>query len=151
LLISQQKTSGSYLQLSPAAPDTPVKSIGSPLQNIGTFALAILKQPDKTRGGKFVAAYVEETTTGKLLKDWSEVTGKKATYIQTSLEDFSNVWPMWGIEMGVMMKMWDEIKDKSWTGEGDILTKEDLGIAGEKFVGVKGAYGEMDWSSLLQA
>ena len=84
-----------------------------------------------------------------MLNDWSEVTGKKSTYVQTSLEDFSSIWPMWGLEMGVMMKMWDEVKEKSWSGEEGILTKDDLGLTGTDFVGVKGALKEMDWSALL--
>lgn len=149
LLKTPQKTSGSYIQLSPAAPSTPIKSIGSPSANIGTFALAIFNQPAKTLNGKFVAAYVEETTAGQMLKNWSEVTGKKATYAQVSLEDFNAVWPMWGMEMGVMMKMWDEVKEKSWSGEEGILTKEDLGLNGVDFVGAKAVMKKMDWNALL--
>ena len=91
MLRMSQKTSGSYVQLSPAAPDIPVKSIGSPSANVDTFVVAIFNQPKKTLGGKFVAAYVEETTTGQMLNDWSEVTGKKSTYVQTSLEAFSSI------------------------------------------------------------
>ena len=69
------------LQLSPAAPTTPIKTIGSPLANIGIFALAIFKQPQKTLLGKFVVASVEETTTGAMLKDWAAVTAKRAVYV----------------------------------------------------------------------
>jgi hypothetical protein len=75
------------------------------------------------------------------------VTGKKTAYVQTSLEEFSALWPMWGLEMGLMMKVWGDVREGSWSGE-ELLTKEDLGIEGEKFVGVKGAYEEMDWSAL---
>jgi hypothetical protein len=89
--------------------------------------LPILKQPQKTLPGKFVVAYNEETTTGKLLQDWSEVTGKKAAYVQTSLEDFSEIWPGWGMEMGIMMKMWNEPRERSWPTEG-VLNKGDLGL-----------------------
>ncbi|POR34991.1 NmrA-like family domain-containing protein 1 [Tolypocladium paradoxum] len=143
------KTSGSYIQLSPASPTTPILSIGSPLGNIGAFALAILKQPHKTLPGKFVCAYVEETTTGDMLQDWAEATGRRAVYVQTSLDDFSNVWPVWGLEMGVMMKMWDELKERSWSGEEGILTRDDLGLSAAKFVGFKEAQAEMDWDALL--
>jgi len=146
------KTSGSYIQLPPAGPDTPpLLSIGSPSKNIGVFALAILRQPGKTLPGKFVLAHVEETTTGQMLRDCSEVTGKTSHYVQTSLEHFSDLWPMWGTEMGIMMKMWDEVKDKAWSGEPGLLTKDDLGISVEKLglVGNKGAMAEMDWKALL--
>jgi len=75
------------------------------------------------------------------------VTGKKTAYVQTSLEDFSALWPGWGLEMGVMMKVWSDVRERSWSGE-ELLTKEDLGIEGEKFVGIKAAYEEIDWSAL---
>ena len=142
------KTSGAYLQLSPAAPDTPVWSIGDPWISIGTFALAALKQPRLTRG-KFVMAHVEETTTGQLLKDWSEVTGKPTHYVQTSLEEFSALWPMWGEEIGSMMAAWNELRDKSWSGEEGVLTGKDLGLSGKTYPGVKAAYARMDWEKLL--
>lgn len=124
-------------------------TIGNTLDNIGTFAMAIFKQPEKTLPGRFVLAYAEVSTTSQLLKDWSEVTGKPSAYVQTSLEDFSNVWPKWGLEMGLMMKMWDELRDKTWAGEEGILTKNDLGLDNVKFVGAKGAYAKMDWKGLL--
>ncbi|KND89128.1 NmrA-like family domain-containing protein 1 [Tolypocladium ophioglossoides CBS 100239] len=143
------KSSGSYIQLSPGSPSTPILSIGSPLGNIGPFALAILRQPHKTLPGRFVLAHVEETTNGKMLQDWAEVTNKRAVFVQTSLDDFSNVWPIWGLEMGAMMEMWDELKERTWSGEDGILTKDDLGVSTENLVGFKGAVAEMDWKALL--
>jgi NmrA-like family len=143
------KTSGQYVQLSTAAPDTPVSGIGDVTVNVGIFTSAILRQPELTLPGRFVKAAVEESTTGQILKDWSEVTGKPAVYVQTSLEAFNSVWPGWGQEMGVMMAAWDELRERSWSGEDGILTKEDLGIAGEKFVGSKEVYATMDWKALL--
>ena len=151
MLTLRQKTSGSYIQLSPASPSTPVKTIGSPSANIGKFALAIFQHPGKTLGGKFVTAYVEETTTGQMLKDFSDVTGKKATYVQVALEEFSEIWGGgWGQEMGSMMEMWGQIKERAWSGEEGILTKDDLGLAEADFAGGhKGAVKEMDWNALL--
>jgi hypothetical protein len=137
------------MQLSPADPTTPTKSIGNPQRNIGIFVLSILNLPDKTLPGRFVIAHTEETTTGQMLKDWSEVTGKRSVYVKTNLEDFSEVWPMWGEEMGIMMKMWDELKDQSWSGEPEILNKDDLGISAEKLGGFKEALAEMNWDALL--
>ena len=144
------KTSGAYLQLSPARADTPVYSIGDPFVNIGIFGHAILAQPERTLG-KFVWAYVEVTTTGGMLKMWSEITGKPAHYVQTtSLDEYSDVWPGWGREMGVMLAMWNEARDKSWSGEEGILTGDDLGLKNHAgFVDTKAALANMDWSKLL--
>ncbi|EXJ74675.1 uncharacterized protein A1O5_01368 [Cladophialophora psammophila CBS 110553] len=145
------KTANAYIQLSPARPDTPIKAIGDPHKNIGVFALAILKQPHLTLRpqGRFVLAHSEETTAGKLLSDWSEVTGKPSKYVQTSLEDFSAVWPGFGMEMGIMMAMWSEVRDRSWSGEEGLLTREELGIKESDLTSVKDGYSVMDWKALL--
>ena len=84
-----------------------------------------------------------------MLKDFSEVTGKRSVYVKTTLDDFSNVWPMWALEMGLMMVMWDEVKEKSWSGEPGVLTRDDLGISAENLVSTKKALAEMDWNALL--
>jgi hypothetical protein len=125
--------------------------LGHPPTNIGVFAYAILKHPEKTLRpqGRFVMAYNEITTTGKLLSDWSEVTGKPSKYVVTSLEDFANIWPGFGQEMGMMMAMWNELKEEAWAGEEGILTGEDLGIKLEDLATVKDAYKAMDWDALL--
>ncbi|KIX94169.1 uncharacterized protein Z520_10195 [Fonsecaea multimorphosa CBS 102226] len=145
------KTANTYIQLSPARPDTPIKAIGDPHKNIGIFALSILRQPNLTLRpqGRFVLAHSEDTTTGKLLSDWTAVTGNPSKYVQTSLEDFSNVWPGFGLEMGIMMAMWNELKDRSWSGEEGLLTWEELGIKQSELASVKDAYRTMDWEALL--
>ena len=84
-----------------------------------------------------------------MLQTWSKATGKPSVYTQVaSLEEFDNVWPMWGHEMGVMMKFWEEVGDKSWSGE-DFLTKKELGIEGEKFTNIEETFKGMDWDSIL--
>ncbi|OQV00614.1 hypothetical protein CLAIMM_06090 [Cladophialophora immunda] len=120
------KTANAYVQLSPARPDTPIKQSATRTRTLG-----------------------EDTTTGKLLSDWSEVTGKPSTYVQTSLDDFSAVWPGFGLEMGIMMAMWSELRDESWSGEEGLLTREELGIKQSDLTTVKNAYNVMNWEALL--
>jgi len=140
------------VQLSPAASDVPIKAIGNPIVNIGIFALAVLKKPEVTLPGRYVFAANEESTTGKLLQDWSEATGKPAHYVKTaSLEEYARIFPGgWGYEMGSMMVMWEELGDKSWSGEEPLVTIDDLGLRGHpELTTVKDAYKAMDWSALL--
>lgn len=92
---------------------------------------------------------MEDTTTGQMLEDWAALMGKRAVYVQTPLEHFSEIWPGLGLEMGAMMEMWDKLGDKSWSGEDNMLTKEDLGLSDYPFVGLKMAMEEMDWKSIL--
>jgi NmrA-like family len=144
-----QKSSGKYVWLQPTAATTPILTLGDQTANVGPFALAIARQPNLTLPAKYVLASTELLTAGDLLTIWADVTGKKAEYVEISLEDFDRLWPQWGQEMGIMLKFWEEAGDKSWSVEGEkLLTKEDLGIDATKLVGIKEALASFDWSDL---
>ena len=143
---TKQKTAHQYVQLQPVSRDVPILSIGDITKNLGKFTSAILAQPQLTRG-KFVLAYVETIPIAKILEIWSEVTKKQAVYVQVaSLEEFDNMWPKWGYELGIMMQFWEEYGRESWSGE-QLLTSEDLKIKGA-FVGIREAFENADWSSV---
>lgn len=140
------------MQLSPVSADVPIKAIGDPNVNIGIFALEVLKKPEVTLPGRFVLASNEDTTSGKLLQDWSEATGKASHYAKTStLAEYADIFPGgWGYEMGEMMVMWEELGDRSWSGEEPLVTIDDLGLRGNpQLTTVKDSYKVMDWSALL--
>jgi hypothetical protein len=59
---------------------------------------------------------------------WARAQGKTAQYIQVDEATFNTIWPMWAEETGVMMQYWNEVKDRSWSGESSIFTKEDLNV-----------------------
>jgi len=121
-------TAGKYIELQDAPASTPIRSIGDPKVNIGLFVKAILAQPEKTLGGKYVLAHVEDTNAGEMLQTWARVNNKKAEYVQIDTNTFHNIWPMWAEEMGTMMRLWDWAGlEKSWSGE-DYLTKDDLNV-----------------------
>lgn len=85
-----------------------------------------------------------------MLQIWGQATGKETVYVKiSSLDDFDRVWPMWGREMGVMMAFWDETREKSWSGEDGIVTREQLGLASEKLVGLKQAFEGIDWATVV--
>jgi hypothetical protein len=135
--------------LQPTSPTTLIFSVGDQTANVGPFTLAIAKQPNLTLPGKYVLATTDLMTAGDLLNTWTEVTGKPAEYVEISLEDFDRLWPLWGREMGIMLKFWEEAGEKSWSVEGEkLLTREDLGIEGTKLVGIKEALASFDWSDL---
>ena len=140
------KSVGKYLQLSTTGPDVPIKSIGDVSKNIGFFTSAILAKPELTHG-RFVLASTAETTVGGLLESWSKVTGNASALVQVSLEDFSSLWPQWGLEIGLMMKLWEYLGDKSWSGE-EVLTAKELGIEKAQFISVEETIRGMDWNAL---
>lgn len=140
-------TSGKYLQIGPAPSSTPILSIGDARSNVGVFTNAILSQPALTYK-RYVLASVEESTVGKLFEDWGKKLERQTAYVQVnSVDEYDNVWPAWGREMGVMMAFWGEERNNSWSGQ-DALTRKDLGLESTKFVGIEEAYGKIDWAAL---
>jgi hypothetical protein len=139
------QTSGKYIWIQCTPPSTAISLLGDQNSNVGPFVSAILAQPQKTLG-RFVKASTETLTNGEVLQVWERATGKSAVYVQSTLEEFNTLWPMWGLEMGEMLKMWEALGASSWGGE-EVLTKEDLGITG--LVGLEEAFGKMDWNAIL--
>ena len=123
-------TAGKYIQLQGTPATVPIKTIGDARTNVGVFVKSILAQPDRTLYGRVVLAYAEETTAGDMLQTWARAQGKTAQYIQIDEATFNAIWPMWAEEIGAMMQYWNEVKDRSWSGEPSILTKEDLNVTG---------------------
>lgn len=124
-------TADKYVQLSVVPADVPVKTIGDAKHNIGLFAKAALDQPEKTRNGRVVLAWVEDTTVGDLLKVWGKTHGdKKTEIVEVSEETFNTLWPVEGEEVGGMMKLWEVTRENSWTGPYEIVSKDELGVTG---------------------
>jgi hypothetical protein len=99
--------------------------------------------------GKFVLAKAETFSAGDVLKTWSEAIGKQAEYVKVSLEDFDKMWPVWGMEMGIMLKFWDEARENSWSGEEGIIEARDLGLKESDLVGLKDGFARLDWAAVL--
>jgi hypothetical protein len=131
-------TAGKYIQIQDTPPDVPLITIGDAEANIGLFVKAIIAEPEKTLPGKFVLAHVEETTVGDMLQTWAKAQGKTAQYVQVDEKTFHAIWPMWAEETGIMMQFWDWAREKSWSGEEGILTKNDLNVEG-RLVGLEEA------------
>jgi hypothetical protein len=116
------------IQLGVYGADVPLTTIGDPRVNIGRFVKAVLENPGKTLPGKVVLAAAEETTVGGYLEAWSAFQKKPATYVQIPADVFDTIWPVYGKELRLMHEFWDWAREKSWTGDQPVLTKEDLGL-----------------------
>ncbi|EHK25708.1 uncharacterized protein TRIVIDRAFT_62375 [Trichoderma virens Gv29-8] len=119
---------GQYIQIQVTPSDQPIACIGDTRANFGTFVEAALAQPDKTRGGQTVFAFVERTTLGGLLQIWAEAHHVKATYVQISRDTFFSTWTMEAQEFTLGMEFWDMVREKEWTGKDNFITYSDLGI-----------------------
>jgi hypothetical protein len=119
---------GQYIQIQATPADQPIACIGNTRSNFGAFVEAALAQPEKTRGGQTVFAFVEKTTLGGLLKIWAEAHNVKATYVHIPRDTYFSAWPAEAQEFTLGMEFWDMIRDKEWTGEDSFLSYSDLGI-----------------------
>jgi len=140
------KTSGKYVWLQPTPASTGVAILGDPTTNVGPFVSGILRRPDLTLPGKFVLAKAEDMTQGEILDAWSRATGKPSEYVEISVEAYDRLWPAWGKEMGIMLKMWEDLKENSWGGE-EVVTKEDLEIT-QPLTGMEAWVKSADWAFL---
>jgi hypothetical protein len=137
-----QKTCGKHVQLFPVSEDTPITTVGDPKVNTGIYALAIFNQPQLTIG-KIVLAQSETKTTREIVDLWSQTSGKPAVYIQVSLDHYDILWPKWGREVGIMLQFWEAVREKSWTADEPVLTKDDLSISG--LIGLEEVFSSFKW------
>ena len=134
-------TAGKYVQFATHSPNTPITTIGDVSANVGPFVEAIVAQPGITRNGAIVQASIGETTADALLQTWAKVNDKEALIARTDVDTYNAMWPLWAAEMGVMMRFWDEYKEKSWTAPGKtVLTRKELAIDETRFVQLEEAF-----------
>lgn len=119
-----------YVQFLNVPKSTLVPLAGDVKTNAGLFVKAILQQPEKTLGGKYVSGLVEQWTFEKVLSTF--VSGKQVEplSLQVSNEDYRNLYGIWGEVMGVSHDLLKYTDGKSFDVVGGQLTKDDLGVQG---------------------
>lgn len=119
-----------YIQVQPTPASVQFPLIGDAAVNVGLFVRAIIEQPKKTLGGKFVYGVTDIMTAGEILATWASVHGVEAEYVQVDKETYYSLWPQWGKVMCQNHEYLEWAKQSSFSGEDVILSKEDLGIIG---------------------
>ncbi|KAL2814132.1 hypothetical protein BJX63DRAFT_420923 [Aspergillus granulosus] len=113
------KTANKYIQILPAAPDTPILSLSDARQNVGIFVRAIIKNHPRTTGGTYVLGNVENMTLQEYLETWGKGTGiaveGSTEVVQVSLDKYRTIWPGYGDLMGEMIAFWGELRERSWS------------------------------------
>lgn len=128
----------------PCRSDTPITHIGDHRVNVGIFVQAIIAKPDLTQG-RYVLAEVGTSKNSGVLGEFGKVTGFPVQYLTISVEEYDQLFPNWGQEMGVMLQFWEEAGNKSWSKKGVTpLRKEDLDIAPSSLVGLEATL-RKDW------
>lgn len=143
------KSIGTYVQIQPVPPSTPYALAGDITVNTGVMVKAILSNPSKTLGGKYAFGKVETMSSGDYLQLWAKATGKRAHYLQVSMEEFERLFADgWGRELGLMLQLAELRGEQAWSGQGELVTAADLGVQGE-LVTPENALMATDWTSLL--
>lgn len=119
-----------YIQVQPTPASVQFPMIGDATINIGLFVRAIIEQPKKTLGGKFVNGITDIMTAGEMLATWASVRGVEVEYVQIDKATYYSLWPQWGKAMNNMHEYLEWAKHRSFSGEDGILSMEDLGIVG---------------------
>lgn len=107
---------------------------------MGLYVAAILKKPQVSTPAKVALVQSECISIAEMLAVWSEVTGRRATFLQCSVEEYEQLWGVYGKEIGVMFRLFDSLENAEWSAkhEGELISAKDLGIEG-KLIGLKEA------------
>ena len=128
---------GKWIWMQPSRADALLPVSGDVSVNLGVFAVAALKHPERTHG-KYIDVRTDLLTFTDILKVWSEVTGKDAEYVPIAPETFSKLWGPGGVEMsmqytsGEMWGDWERLKG------ADIVLPRDIGIDKSQLVDLRG-------------
>ncbi|KAL2843303.1 hypothetical protein BJY01DRAFT_197039 [Aspergillus pseudoustus] len=138
--------SKSYVQFLSIPPTTPIPLLGDEKTNAGLFVKSILEQPHLTLGGKIVATPIEYRTIAEVVATFSKNQGIQTKCLQLKKEDYAALWPVWGEVFDKSHRYFEVMGTRAFTGvpgqEGDVLTKEDLGVTG--LVGVDDAFERLE-------
>jgi hypothetical protein len=135
---SQPDSYGSHIYLQPTPPTTNIFYAGDTSTNPGTFVSAILAKPHISTPAKYVFVYTEQGPFSDYLQAWSDVTGKRATYVQVSQEQYEAIWGKeFGEEMALMFRSFEPEEDWGKAHKGDVVTGAELGIERGRLVGVR--------------
>jgi hypothetical protein len=119
-----------YIQVQASPASVPICLAGDARANVGLFVRSILDQPHKTLPGKFVLGATETMTAGEMLTAWASAKGIDVTYVEVDKETYYEMWPFWGELMDKSHVYWGMAKDKAFSAEEGVLTKDDLGVVG---------------------
>jgi hypothetical protein len=102
---------------------------GDVSHNAGIFVNAILAKPEVSLPSKYANMYTDHKTMPEALKDWSEVSGKRATMLSVTPEEIAGLFGVFGEELAAQFKLHDVEDDWERAHRPDMVHAEDLGIA----------------------
>ena len=118
-----------FIQISSTPETVPVKVAGDVTVNVGLFVKSILEQRSKSIG-KTVVVSTEGMTTGEILATWGKINGKQVRYVVTDEATYFTLFPVFGELMHKSYKYFEMVGHDAFSGDDDILDKDDLNVTG---------------------
>jgi hypothetical protein len=100
---------------------------------------AILAKPDVSLPAKYVNLFTDQKTAPEILKDWSGVSGSRATLVSSTAEEMEGLFSVFGKELASQFKLMDAEEDWERAHRPDVVRAEDLGIKASELVGHRAA------------
>ena len=135
LTAEPQPGNGQYIQTLPTKPDAKILLSGDMTINPGIWVRQILCAGDKAFG-KYANVALEKWTFQQMIDVWSEVTGRKGVFLETTIDAWTKLWGPAGNELGLQFKF-GEMCDP-WEENEAFISAEDLSIDPKEVVGFRG-------------
>lgn len=132
-------TQGSHVYIQPTPPSLQLYCAGDVDHNAGVFVNAILANPSVTLPAKYAFLYTSQGTMQEYLQAWIDVTGRRATFVSTSLERYEQIWGPFGKELGLMLKAFEAQSDWTAPYQSNVITARDLGLKDEDLCDLRAA------------
>ncbi|KAH7091253.1 hypothetical protein FB567DRAFT_269731 [Paraphoma chrysanthemicola] len=128
-------SNGQWVQTVPTKPTASILLSGDLTVNPGIFVRQVLKT-GAAAYEKYANVALEKWTFQEMLDSWSDITGKKGVFVETTPEAWTKLWGPAGTELALQFK-YGEMCDP-WEERDDFISPEDLGIDKNEVVGFKG-------------
>lgn len=87
--------------------------------------------------GKYANVALEKWTFEEMIHVWSEITGKKGVFVETTIDAWTKLWGPAGTELGLQFKF-GEMCDPWEENDEDFISAKELGIEEKEVIGFKG-------------
>ncbi|KAL6407492.1 hscarg dehydrogenase [Ilyonectria robusta] len=123
-----QPGSGHYVLMAPSSPSGLFVLAGDMETNCGIVIEGILNASSRTFG-KIVICVTDYIPLHDIATEFSRVTGKPATYLEVSDNNFAAIWGPFGTELASQLRWGEQYSDWESFGEGRVISMEELNLS----------------------
>ncbi|KAK4542907.1 hypothetical protein LTR36_006096 [Oleoguttula mirabilis] len=121
---------GAHVVIQPCKPET-IMWVTDVEHNVGAYVNAVLAKPSISLPAKYVSVHTDILPYKDVFTIWSEVSGKRCEYIECSAEQYERMYGVFGAELASQYKLNAAAPDWGKAHGTEVVTAEELGIAGE--------------------